>query len=177
MKNGIHKAVTGMVLGWLLWTGCALDGQPENDPNGPVEQKNQGLTKLFTPNQVNIIPLTQFVNATKPAELDFIRVYVELLDDYQSQVKALGIFRFELYNKATRSIEPMGKRIEIWRDIPLNNPNQNNQYWREYLRTYEFRLPLQHILQGHFILQCTFTTPEGKRLTSHKSIYLGTKQS
>ncbi|MCF7973497.1 MAG: hypothetical protein K9N55_06755 [Phycisphaerae bacterium] len=176
MKNVLRNAMTGMTLGLLFWTGCAMDGRSSKDPNEPVPQANQGPTRIFTPNQVNIIPLTHYVNATKPAELDYIRVYVELLDDYQSQVKAPGIFRFELYNRALRSVEPMGKRIDIWRDIQLNNPGENNEYWREYLRTYEFRLPLQHILEGHFILQCTFTTPQGKRLTSHKTVYLGTKQ-
>ena len=105
----------------------------------------------------------------------FIHVYVELLDDFQSQIKSPGTFRFELYNKALRSVNPLGKHIETWADINLTNLDDNNEKWQEFLRTYEFRLDLQHILQNHFILQVTFTTPEGKRLTSHETIYLGTK--
>jgi len=152
-----------------------MDGLNTNDPNTPVARTSQFATQRFAPNRVNIIPLTHFVKSQKSAELDFIRVYVELLDDFQSQIKSPGTFRFELYNRALRSVEPLGKRIEIWPDITLTNLNQNNQYWQEFLRAYEFRLDLQHILQNHFILQITFTTPEGKRLTSHKTIYLGTK--
>ena len=152
-----------------------MDGLNTSDPNTPVARTSQFATQRFAPNRVNIIPLTHFVKSQESAELDFIRVYVELLDDFQSQIKSPGTFRFELYNRALRSVEPLGKRIEIWPDITLTNLNQNNQYWQEFLRAYEFRLDLQHILQNHFILQITFTTPEGKRLTSHKTIYLGTK--
>ncbi len=156
-----------------------MDGHHTNDPNDdPVPTTTQPRGQLFSPNQVSIIPLTRFVKSEKPAELDFIRVYVELQDDFHSQIKSPGTFRFELYNRALRSVDPMGKRIEIWKDITLTNLNENNRYWREFLRTYEFRLDLQRILQGHFILQATFTTPEGKRLTSYKTIHLGpeTKQ-
>lgn len=152
-----------------------MDGPSGPEPNNPVAETHHTPGGIFVPNQVNIIPLTQFVKSKKPAELDYIRVYVELLDDYQSQIKSPGTFRFELYNRALRSVEPMGKRIEIWKDIELNNLTQNNRFWREFLRTYEFRLDLQHILQGHFILQVTFSTPDGKRLTSDKVIYLGTR--
>ena len=152
-----------------------MDGQSSHEPNDPVPPTNQVSTRLFAPNQVNIIPLTRFVKSKKPAELDYIRVYVELLDEYQSQIKSPGTFRFELYNRDLYSVDPMGKRIDSWPDITLTNLNQNTRFWREFLRTYEFRLTLKHILQGQFILQVTFSTPEGKRLTSHKMIYLGTE--
>ena len=174
MKNSTHKALTGITLGVILCTGCAMDSPGSQEPSHPVGRTQQMPTRLFAPNRVNIIPLTRFVKSKKPAELDYIRVYAELLDDYQSQIKSPGTFRFELYNRALRSVDPMGTRIEIWKDIALNDLKQNNRYWREFLRTYEFRLDLQHVLQGHFILQVTFSTPEGKRLTSHKTIHLGT---
>jgi hypothetical protein len=163
-----------MTLGLLLCTGCAMDGPGGQEPNDPTPQAHQMPTRLFVPDQVNIIPLTQFVKSKKPAELDYIRVYVELLDEYKSQIKSPGKFRFELYNLALRSVEPKGKRIDMW-DKTLTNLKQNNRYWREFLRTYEFRLELQHILQGYFILEVTFITPEGRRLMTHKQIYLGTK--
>ncbi|MCP4453526.1 MAG: hypothetical protein GY809_18860 [Planctomycetes bacterium] len=165
----------GITLGLLLWSGCTLDGPGSHEPNAPVVRTIKIPTRVFAPNRVNIIPLTRFVQSKKPAELDYIRVYAELLDDYQSQIKSPGTFRFELYNRALRSVDPLGTRIEIWKDIALTDLKQNNRYWREFLRTYEFRLDLPHILQGHFILQVTFSTPEGKRLTSHKTIYLGTR--
>ena len=174
MKNSTHKALAGIIFGLILCTGCAMDSPGTQEPNHPVGRTLQMPTRLFAPNKVNIIPLTRFVKSKKPAELDYIRVYAELLDDYQSQIKSPGTFRFELYNRALRSVDPMGTRIEIWKDIALNDLKQNNRYWREFLRTYEFRLDLQHVLQGHFILQVTFSTPEGKRLTSHKTIHLGT---
>lgn len=151
-----------------------MDGPGGREPNDPAPEARQMPTLLFVPTKVNIIPLTQFVKSKKPAELDYIRVYVELLDEYQSQVKAPGTFRFELYNRALRSVEPMGKRIDMW-EKTLTDLRRNNRYWREFLRTYEFRLELQHILQGYFILEVTFFTPEGKRLTSYKTIHLGAK--
>ncbi len=175
MKNRTRNALTGMALGLLFCTGCAMDGHGINDPNDdPVPATTQLPGQLFSPNRVSIIPLTKFVKSEKPAELDFIRVYAELQDDYQSQIKSPGTFRFELHNRALRSVDPTGKRIDIW-EIELIDLKENNRYWREFLRTYEFKLKLRHILQGHFILQVTFTTPEGKRLTSYKTIHLGTK--
>jgi len=110
-----------------------MDGHHTNDPNDdPVPTTTQPRGQLFSPNQVSIIPLTRFVKSEKPAELDFIRVYVELQDDFHSQIKSPGTFRFELYNRALRSVDPMGKRIEIWKDITLTNLNENNRYWREF---------------------------------------------
>jgi hypothetical protein len=174
MENSTHKALTGVTLGLLLWIGCAMDGPGSEKPSDPVDQTRRLPTPLFAPNEVHIIPLTRFVESKKPAELDHIRVYTELLDEYQSQIKSPGIFRFELHNRALRSVNPTGKRIDIW-EISLTDLEDNNQCWREFLRAYEFRLKLRHILQGQFILQVTFSTPEGKRLRSRKTIYLGTK--
>ncbi|MBL7215401.1 MAG: hypothetical protein ISS71_06960 [Phycisphaerae bacterium] len=37
---------------------------------------------------------------------------------------------------------PRGKRLIIWPDIDLTIPGKNNQYWKDYLRSYEFYLPL-----------------------------------
>lgn len=165
--------VTWMLLGLCL-CGCTMNGHGTNDPNLVNDDPAYQLpTPIFSPNQVNILPLTQFVKSEKSAELDYVRVYVELLDDFQSPIKAPGIFRFELSERALRTVNPIGKNIQMWPDIDLTKLDNNNKYWRDFLRTYEFRLDLQHILQGHFILEVTFFTPEGKRLKSHKTISLG----
>lgn len=151
-----------------------MDGPGTGDPNDPTQQTRETPTQFFAPNRVNIIPLTTFVKSKNSAELDYIRVYVELLDDYSSQTKSTGVFQFELSNKALRSVNRIGRRIEMW-DKDVTKLEENNKYWREFLRAYEFRLEMRHILQGYFILEVTFFTPDGKRITSHKDIYLGTK--
>ena len=133
MKILIRNHLSAWLLGLLLYSGCAMDGHSESDPNGPMTQTSQIPTQTFAPNRVNIIPLTHFVKSEKAAELDFIRVYVELLDDFQSRIKSPGTFRFELYNRALRSVDPLGERIEIWKDIKLTNLDQNNDYWQEFL--------------------------------------------
>jgi hypothetical protein len=91
---------------------------------------------------------------------------VGLLDGFDCQVKSPVVFRFELYKKVERSAEPKGKRITIWEDIDLTEPGKNNEYWRDFLRAYEFILDFEPIGKPSYILQVTCLCPDGKRLSA-----------
>jgi len=119
----------------------------------------------YTAVKADILPLTEFVSIDKSTGVCRIRAYVSLLDSFESQIKTPGIFRFELYKYAERSPEPKGRRIMLWPDFDLTGPADNNRYWRDYLRAYRFNLEFQAESKGTCILQVTYTTAEGRRLS------------
>jgi hypothetical protein len=89
-----------------------------------------------------------------------------LLDSFDCQIKTPGIFRFELYKYVRRSAEPKGKRIAIWPDIDLTGTTENNNYWRDFLRAYEFNLDFVPKRNQSYILQATCLCPNGKHLSA-----------
>ena len=119
----------------------------------------------YTPAGVDILPLTEFVGTGETEEQTKIRVYVSLLDTFDCQIKAPGIFRFELYERIQRRAEPKGRRIIIWPDINLTDAAENNSYWRDFLRAYEFGLDFEPQSNRNYILQATFLCPSGRRLS------------
>lgn len=120
----------------------------------------------YTPAKVEILPLTELVGGGEKSKISAIKAYVGLLDGFDCQIKSPAVFRFELYNKVERSAEPKGKRIEIWKDIDLTEAGRNNEYWRDFLRAYEFILDFETMGRPNYILQVTCLCPDGKRLSA-----------
>lgn len=139
----------------------------------PVEKKVQqtgdfqktAIYSKYLPVKIDVLPLTGQVKSDDP-EQPRINLYVSLLDSFGSQLKSPCIFRFELYQRQERSAESKGARVLIWPDIDLLEPEKNNQYWRNYLRAYEFSLPLEGLNSQSFILEVTCLCPNEKRLTA-----------
>jgi hypothetical protein len=125
----------------------------------------------FAPEKINIMPLTEFINTDKVRQIS-IKPYVSLLDSFGSEIKTPGVFRFELYQRAVRSAKPKGKRAVIWEDIDLTEPALNNEYWRDFLRAYEFDLPFELDINQSYILQVTCLCPNGRRLSDEFSLKL-----
>ena len=147
-------------------TGCQ---QPKPPTNSIAMTDNiidvLSLYTLYTPVKIDIMPLTEFTS-DNDTQRPKINVYVSLIDPYGSQIKSPGKFRFELYEYIQRSAEPKGKRAIIWPDVDLTNPIKNNDYWRDFLRTYVFSLPYEQAGNQDYILQVTCLCPNGKRLSS-----------
>ena len=143
---------------------------------GRTSTADNDLNKLsaysrFAPDRINIMPLTEFINTDNVRQIS-IKPYVSLLDSFGSQVKSPGIFRFELYQRALRSAEPKGKRVVIWEDIDLTEPAVNHEYWRDFLRAYEFDLPFEMDVNQSYILQVTCQCPNGRRLSTEFALKL-----
>ena len=119
----------------------------------------------YGPVKVDIMPLTEFAGAGD-GEKPKIKVYVSLLDAFDCQIKTPAVFRFELYQKVPRSAEPKGRRIFIWPDIDLTKPSENNDYWQDFLRAYQFDLDFEPRRNRSYILQVTSMCPSGKRLSA-----------
>ena len=178
-KRTFEFRISFFLLGFVFAAGCATSPAiPTSIPSGPSEAEDASpdptlVYASYAPASIRIVPLTGIVG---PAGADSdaigtqIRVYVSLVDEFDCQTKSPGIFRFELFKAVARSPEPKGKRINIWPDIDLTNPAENDNYWRDFLRVYEFNLDFQLAGDQHYILQVTCLCPNGRRLSADFTI-------
>lgn len=155
------KAAVVTFLLLLVGAGCEPTGvKLSSTPDSGTNQLSE-----YSPAKVDVMPLTEFVagNDENPSK---IKVYVSLLDAFGCQIKAPAVFRFELYQRVFRSARPKGKRVLIWPDIDLNDAAKNNEYWKDFLRAYEFDLPFEPESDHSYILQVTSLCPSGRRLSA-----------
>ena len=143
---------------------------------GPATKTDDDFKRLsvyshFAPAKINIMPLTEFISPGDARQAN-INLYVSLLDSFGSQIKSPCVFRFELYQKVQRSSEPKGRRVIIWPDIDLTEPVANDEYWRDFLRAYEFNLPFESAANQSYILQVTCLCPTGRRLSDEFALKL-----
>ncbi|MDT8300973.1 MAG: hypothetical protein RQ760_05770 [Sedimentisphaerales bacterium] len=155
----------------LAAAGCGqLMGRSGRTSNADDLNKLSAYSR-FAPDRINIMPLTEFFNTGNVRQIS-IKPYVSLIDSFGSQIKSPGIFRFELYQRALRSAEPKGKRAVIWQDIDLTEPAVNHEYWRDFLRAYEFDLPFELDVNQSYILQVTCQCLNGRRLSAEFALKL-----
>ena len=168
MKVTSGHRLVWLVAGLLLLVGCT----PLSPVSTPSDDQGKGLGYQvgFAPAKINIIPLTEYVKPQESGQSGFIKVYISVLDEYGSQIKTPGTFRFELCERELRSVDPKGKRIIIWPDLDLTEAKTNNRYWRDFLRTYEFHLDVNPAGRDSVILDATFITPEGKRISIQQPV-------
>jgi hypothetical protein len=119
----------------------------------------------FLPARIEILPLTELTDAPAGQQGTQLTIYMSLLDAFGSQIKAPGTLRLELYEYVQRSAQPKGQRIAIWPDIDITNASENQKYWRDFLRAYEFILACQAPKGGTYVLEATCMCPGAKRLT------------
>jgi len=152
----------------LVGAGCEPAASELPVPTGSDPELLSAYTAYtaYTPVKIDIMPLTEFVTTDDALDASKLKVYVSLLDSFDSQIKSPGVFRFELYEYVQRSAEPKGRRIIIWPDIDLTEPSENNNYWRDFLRAYEFNLDFGPQRNQTHILQVTCLCPSGKRLSA-----------
>jgi hypothetical protein len=161
-----------LILFLVADAGCGqLPGRMGRTSKADKDSNKISAYSLFAPDRINIMPLTEFINTDNIRQIS-IKPYVSLLDSFGSQIKSPGIFRFELYQRAVRSAEPKGKRVDIWQDIDLTEPAVNNEYWRDFLRAYEFDLPFELDVNQSYILQVTCLCPNGRRLSDEFALKL-----
>lgn len=150
----------------LAAAGCRL--LPEPAPPQPVQTEIVDVSgcTLYAPAKIDILPLTEFASVAAGALNGKINLYVALLDSFGVQMKSPGVFRFELYELIYRSAQPKGRRIFFWPEADLNDPVANNNCWRDFLRAYEFSLDLETAADQNCVLQVTFLSADGKRLSA-----------
>jgi len=142
--------------------GCEPDGSP-----GQVSSGTSGdALGAYVASGVHIVGLTEITPVSEGSWQGKLNVYVDLMDSFGCRVKSPGLFRFELYEFVPRSSEPKGRRIFFPPDIDLTDAAENNKRWRDFLRAYQFELDLDFSPRPDesFVLEVTFTTPQGRRL-------------
>jgi hypothetical protein len=167
---------------FLLLAGCS---QPQVAKRPPVVEQAGATEKsavqpaedtaktaavpvgaTFAPVKIGILPLTELLGPSGASQGARLHAFVTMLDAFGSQVKAPGVLRFELYEYTPRSAQPKGQRLAIWPDIDLTGPVENNKYWQDYLRAYEFELDTQVSRDKTYILEATCLSHDGKRLSA-----------
>jgi hypothetical protein len=151
------------VFGLVLCIGCSGS---TSDAGFPFDFARPGAAacERYGPARIDILPLTTLTQAPDSGHDSILNVYICLLDSFDSQIKTPAVFRFELFEHVQRSADPKGKRLTIWPDIALTDPALNNNNWQDFLRAYQFSLPLQKLPAGNYILHATCITPADKRL-------------
>jgi len=161
--------VTFLIFLFILMSigaGCKQPGTlNENSINTDDTTDRLSCYALYAPVKVDIMPLTELVSLGE-SQRPKLNLYVSLLDQFGSQIKSPGVFRFELYEYMQRSAESKGKRKIIWPDVDLTDPVKNNDSWRDFLQAYVFSLPCEQSISQDYILQVTYLCPNGKRLSS-----------
>ena len=177
ISGSAGRALLWCLLPVVLFLGCG-----PTEPGGPataraterIESEQAAPSSVaadlpprgFSPTQIEILPLTELVDVTEGRQGTQLNVYVSLLDAYSEKVKAPGTFRFELYEYVQRSSEAKGQRVAILPDLNLNSPAENQNYWRDFLRAYEFTLGTEVSKSKTYILEVTCLSPSGKRLST-----------
>ncbi len=164
----------------LIQPGCEPAAPREPMPTAGNDS-NTPFCVYYAPEKIDIMPLTGFKgNSGGEPQL---HVYVSLLDSAGSQIKFPAKFRFELYYHVQRSAKPKGERVGIWPDNKMADPNepkihwfdladpaQNNRYWRDFVRAYQFALPFRPEPGKTYILEATCLTHDRRRLTAKVSL-------
>ena len=120
----------------------------------------------FAPVKIGILPLTELSGPSGANPEARLSIFVSLLDAFGSQIKAPGVLRFELYEYVPRSAQAKGQRLTLWPEVDLTGPVQNNRYWRDFLRAYEFVLDARASRDRTYILEVTCTCPDVRRLSA-----------
>lgn len=150
------------VAGLICSTGCEPDGSA-----GQVSSGTGGdALGAYVASEVHIVGLTEITPVSEGPWQGKLNAYVDLVDSFGCRVKSPGVFRFELYDFVPRSSQPKGERIFFPPDIDLADVTENNKRWRDFLRAYQFELDLDFSPRPDesFVLEVTFTTPDGRRL-------------
>ncbi|MCE5341631.1 MAG: hypothetical protein LLF92_10995 [Planctomycetaceae bacterium] len=143
-----------MTLSLLAMSGCQVSEKAPEKHFGIFQKAS-----IFVPQKISFNQLTEF---SKPWQ---ITAYIDVSDQFNSRLKAQGIWQFELYSKVQRSADPAGGRIKLWPDFDLTDAKENNLLWQDYLRCYKFELNLDSELTGTYVLEAVCFTAEGKRLS------------
>ncbi len=152
------------ILTMAFYAGCSTS-PPDGSP-APSLFRDSNPCSRFGPARIDVLPITAIEPASAADRETSISAYVSLIDAFDCQIKSPVIFRFELFQRLQRSSDPKGKRLIVWPDIDLIDPTLNNNIWQDFLRAYQFSLPLQKISADNCILHVTVTCPSGKRLTA-----------
>ncbi len=165
----------------LVGSGCEISPKtplPSSQPTAEVTTQGAGQSAVavptgFGPAKVGILPLSEIRGAAGIGQDARLTVYVALLDAFGCPIKAPCALRLEVYEYVRRSAQPKGQRLATWPDIDLTQPPINHQFWRDFLRAYEFQFGLRVNRDQTYVIEATYLGPDGKRLSAQCAIRAG----
>ncbi len=165
MKSKIKNTIRCLCLcvPLLIFCGCEQAAVSRK----PVNLEGNSLIAAYFPHSVRMTSLTEFVRPEEQIETPVIKVQVDMLDSFGNRIKSPAIFRFELFSYVPRSAQPKGARIYQWPDVDLTDPRNNQQYWNDFMRCYEFSMAIRQAISSgtNYILELTCTLPDTRRLS------------
>ena len=120
----------------IIFFGCDMSGVPVHSDIRPGEVE-----------RIRISALTEFVPVPSAPDKVQIKTLVELIDPLDTPIKTAFVARFELYEFLPLSSNPRGRRLTIWPERDLYDLGTNDELWEDFLRGYEFYLPLEFVPQ------------------------------
>ena len=172
-KNTIF-AISALILTLTLITNTACQSStnwnmfrktPINTENTSARQQ----LKLLMPSQLEILPFTKPRSWGNDYIPDGIEVVLRPLDSFGDQTKAVGTFRFELYQFRKAHADPRGQRIALWQ-VNLTSKKDQKLHWDKITRTYTFRLGwtknMPPFKPGKYVLQVTYISPWNERISA-----------
>jgi len=167
--------ITLMLMSAVLWpAGCKRRIRSFEDlkvrlakPSAPKDEPPaREQIDLLLPRKIDILKFTKPASFDDDQIPDGLEVVLRPLDAYGDQTKAIGRFRFELYQSRKASADPRGTRLGLW-EVDLSSKEAHDQHWEWVSRTYRFRLLWtgQQVKPGKYILDVTYISPWGQRIT------------
>lgn len=162
---GLSAALAG-VLGVGL-AGCT-------EPSGPVVRSANGCATGFAPTAIRLEPSFTTIRlrperGAEQGDTGGIEVYLSLQDQFGDALKALGVFRFELFQYRPARADPRGVRFERngVQEWDLRDRASNQQHWDRITQSYRLRLALPDLPEkwDKIVVQATFISPSGYRLS------------
>jgi hypothetical protein len=162
LKSIVQRFLTFAICLLPFTFACEQPKKPSD-----AQQRLQRLD-AYGPSKLDVVKLSELKAGVGGEETAKLKIFIKALDSCGSAVKAPCVFRVELYEHVARSSSPEGRRLEIWPDIDLSDPEKNNAQWRDYLRAYEFNFDVSAklALGRVYIVEITCLSPMGKRLSS-----------
>jgi len=170
IRGRVWPIVMGVAAGWAAVFGLSgCWGQ------GGADWRRS--TEAFVPTEVRFVPsFTRVVPGDKEKELQRrIEAYVSLTDQYGDTLKALGVFRFELFRHKPGSADERGQRFAIggMQEFDLTEVAANQEHWDRTTRYYRFVLDLPGENPPEaVVVQVTFSLSAEVRLEDHITISL-----
>jgi hypothetical protein len=139
-------------------------------PEAAIPSKYEVKSPAFWVNKINLQPAftKAFLARDDLANPGYIEAYIVLRDQYGDPMKALGKFRFEMYQYRPAFADPRGKRFDVngVQVVDLENIEVNQQHWNSITRSYKIELKLPDLSREttRFVLQATFIIDDNYRL-------------
>ena len=97
--------------------------------------------------RIRISAITELIQDSTTTDGVQVKTLVELLSASGEPIEAPCVIRFELYEFRPLSSDPRGRRLLIWPNQSLSEPDTNKEQWKDYLHGYEFFLPVEFALE------------------------------